>query len=53
MDGTFVEDERARPELGAEILVLPTVGTRNVEIARGISRVLFQLAAVARVALDL
>lgn len=52
-DGTFVEDKRARPKPGDEILVLPTVGTRNVEVARGLSQILFQLAVVARVALDL
>jgi hypothetical protein len=52
-DGTFVESDRAQPEPGDEILVLPTVGTRNVELARGISQILFQLAVVARVALDL
>jgi protein involved in polysaccharide export with SLBB domain len=52
-DGTFVESDRARPEPGDEILVLPAVGARNVEIARGISQILFQIAVVARVALDL
>ena len=52
-DGTFVESERARPEPGDEILVLPTVGAKNMEVARGISQILFQIAVVARVALDL
>ncbi len=52
-DGTFIEDRRALPEPGDEILVLPNVGTRNAELARGISQILFQLAVVARVALDL
>lgn len=52
-DGTFVESRRARPEPGDEILVLPAVKTRNVEVARGLSQILFQLAVVARVALDL
>ncbi len=52
-DGTFVESKRAKPRPGDEILVLPTVGARNIEIARGISEILFQIAVVARVALDL
>jgi len=52
-DGTFVESDRARPEPGDEILVLPTVGAKNMEVARGISQILFQIAVVARVALDL
>jgi protein involved in polysaccharide export with SLBB domain len=52
-DGTFVEDRRARPQPGDEILVLPKVGAKNIEIARGLSQILFQIAVVARVALDL
>jgi protein involved in polysaccharide export with SLBB domain len=52
-DGTFIEDDDARPEPGDEILVLPTVGAKNMEVARGISQILFQIAVVARVALDL
>lgn len=52
-DGTFIESDRARPEPGDEIFVLPTVGAKNMEVARGISQILFQIAVVARVALDL
>jgi protein involved in polysaccharide export with SLBB domain len=52
-DGTFIEDKNARPRPGDEILVLPAVGAKNIEIARGLSEILFQIAVVARVALDL
>ena len=52
-DGTFVESGRARPNPGDEILVLPRVGVRRLEVARGISQILFQIAIVAQVALDL
>ena len=52
-DGTFVQGKRARPNPGDEILVLPTVGVRSMEVARGISEILFQIAVVAQVALDL
>jgi protein involved in polysaccharide export with SLBB domain len=52
-DGTFIEGDDAQPRPGDEILVLPTVGAKNIEIARGISQILFQIAVVARVALDL
>ena len=52
-DGTFVEDDDAQPRPGDEILVLPAVGAKNIEIARGLSEILFQIAVVARVALDL
>jgi len=52
-DGTFVESGRARPNPGDEILVLPKVGVRKLEVARGISQILFQIAVVAQVALNL
>ena len=52
-DGTFIEDDDAQPRPGDEILVLPAVGAKNIEIARGLSEILFQIAVVARVALDL
>lgn len=52
-NGTVEESDRAHPQPGDEILVLPTVGARNLEVARGISEILFQIAVVARVALDL
>jgi protein involved in polysaccharide export with SLBB domain len=52
-DGSFVDDERARPEPGDEILVLPQVGSKNVEVARGIAQILYQLAIAAHVVVDL
>jgi len=52
-DGSFVDDERAKPEPGDEILVLPKVGTKNIEVARGITQILYQLAIAAKVVLDL
>lgn len=51
-DGTFVESKRARPQPGDEILVVPTVGARSLEVARGITQILFQIAVVAGVVLD-
>jgi protein involved in polysaccharide export with SLBB domain len=52
-DGTFDENGRARPNPGDEIIVLPRVGVRSLEVARGITQILFQIAVVAQVALDL
>ncbi|HNP35707.1 MAG TPA: polysaccharide biosynthesis/export family protein [Woeseiaceae bacterium] len=52
-DGTFVESKRAKPQPGDEILVLPHIGAKDLEVVRGISQILFQIAVVARVALDL
>lgn len=51
-DGSFVEDKRARPNPGDEIIVVPTVGARTLEVTRGITQILFQIAVVAGVALD-
>src|SRR5690606_59014 len=52
-DGSFVENRRAEPSPGDEILVLPKVGSKNVEVARGITQILYQLAIAARVVVDL
>ena len=51
-DGTFTESRRARPQPGDEILVVPTVGARTLEVTRGITQILFQIAVVAGVVLD-
>ncbi len=52
-DGTFAENGRARPNPGDEIIVLPRVGVRSLEVTRGITQILFQIAVVAQVALNL
>ena len=38
---------------GDEILVLPKVQTKSIEIGRGLTQILYQLAVAAKVALDL
>lgn len=58
-DGTVVEDtgrawySNVRPKPGDEILVLPKVETKSIEVTRGITQILYQLAIAAKVALDL
>ena len=52
-DGTFADNGRARPNPGDEIIVLPRVGVRSLEVTRGITQILFQIAVVAQVALNL
>ena len=52
-DGTFTESKRAKPHPGDEIIVVPTVGTRTLEVTRGITQILFQIAVVAGVVLDI
>lgn len=42
-----------RIQQGDEIMVLPEVKTRRVEITRGISQIVYQLAVAAKVILDL
>jgi protein involved in polysaccharide export with SLBB domain len=52
-DGTFEDGWRARPQPGDEIMVLPQVGSRSIEVTRGITQILYQIAIAARVALNL
>ena len=42
-----------RIQQGDEIMVLPKVKTKRVEITRGISQIVYQLAVAAKVILDL
>ena len=52
-DGTFEDSARAKPKPGDEIMVLPEIGSRSIEVTRGITQILYQIAIAARVALDL
>ena len=45
--------KRSKIEQGDEILVLPKVQTKGIELVRGISQILYQIAVVAKIALDL
>jgi hypothetical protein len=51
-DGTFTESKREHPLPGDEIIVVPVVGARSLEVTRGITQILFQIAVVAGVVLD-
>ena len=52
-DGS-VSNERA-PDLrpGDEIMVLPKIETKNVEVTRAITQIVYQIAVAARIALGL
>ena len=53
-NGTVVETRSdIVPEPGDELMVLPRAETKRVEVARGITQVLYQIAVVAKVALGL
>ncbi len=53
-DGSVAADARsATLRAGDEILVLPRIQSKNVEIARGITQIVYQIAVAARIALGL
>lgn len=43
----------SRPEPGDEILILPRIETKNVEVTRALTQILYQIAISAKVALGL
>ncbi len=51
-DGS-VADANTTLQAGDEIMVLPKVQAKNVEVARGLTQILFQIAVVAKTALGL
>lgn len=52
-NGEIAEGGRARVRPGDEILVLPEVPTKNLQLATNITQILYQVAIAAKVALDL
>lgn len=52
-DGSFAESDSEAIRPGDEILVLPKVDSKNIEVARGITQIIYQIAVAARVALGL
>lgn len=51
-DGS-VADARSAPLPGDEIMVLPKIETKRIEITRGITQILYQIAVAAKVAFGL
>jgi protein involved in polysaccharide export with SLBB domain len=53
-DGSVVADaRRATLEPGDEIMVLPKIETKSIEITRGITQIIYQIAVAAKVLFDL
>lgn len=52
-NGTFEEGLKAKPAPGDEIIVLPKVGAKSLEVTRGITSIIYQIAVGARVLLGL
>ena len=50
---TELVSKNTKIKQGDEILVLPKVQTKSIEVTRGITQVLYHLAVMAKVALDL
>lgn len=48
-----VADNASQLQRGDEIMVLPKIQTKRVEVARGLSQIVYQLAVAAKVILDL
>ncbi len=52
-DGTFTDGLTASLIPGDEIMVLPKVDSKNIEVTRGISQIIYQLAVAAKVVFGL
>lgn len=50
-NGMFSEGDQVRIQPGDEILVMPKIESKNIEIVRGITQILYQIAVTARVLL--
>ena len=51
--GEVVAADQTSPRPGDEILVLPEVPTKNLELAKTLSQIVYQIAVATKVALDL
>lgn len=52
-DGSVAEGRRADLKPGDEIMVLPKIETKSIEITRGITQIIYQIAVAAKVLFDL
>ncbi|PKM43078.1 MAG: polysialic acid transporter [Gammaproteobacteria bacterium HGW-Gammaproteobacteria-1] len=52
-DGSFSEGLDFVPQPGDEIMVLPRVDTKNIEVTRGITQILYQIAVAAKIVFGL
>jgi protein involved in polysaccharide export with SLBB domain len=52
-DGSVDEARKVALQPGDEIMVLPKIQTKSIEITRGITQIIYQIAVAAKVLLDL
>ncbi len=48
-DGSVIDGQKAELRPGDEIMALPKIETKNVEITRGITQIIYQIAVAAKV----
>ncbi|VEB40374.1 Polysialic acid transport protein kpsD precursor [Chromobacterium violaceum] len=44
---------RVKVSAGDEVMVMPKIDSKNIEVTRGITQILYQIAVAAKVILDL
>jgi protein involved in polysaccharide export with SLBB domain len=52
-DGSVADATQVKLQPGDEIMVMPRITTKSLEVTRGITQILYQIAVVAKVALGL
>jgi hypothetical protein len=52
-DGSVADATRTGLQPGDEIMVLPKIETKSIEVTRGITQIIYQIAVAARIALGL
>ncbi len=52
-NGSFSESDDAELQPGDEIMVLPKVDSKNIEVTRGISQIVYQIAVAAKIVFGL
>jgi protein involved in polysaccharide export with SLBB domain len=52
-DGSVADAQKVALRAGDEIMVLPKVETKSIEVTRGITQILYQIAVATRIALGL
>jgi hypothetical protein len=53
MDGSVEEATRRALQPGDQVMVLPRIDTKKIEITRGITQILYQIAVAAKVVFGL
>jgi hypothetical protein len=52
-DGSVADATKAALQAGDEIMVLPKIQAKSIEVTRGITQIIYQIAVAAKIALGL